>query len=98
MTEPYPACRVRKGPERGSRQSSKNPSDASQRPSKDIPAFADFDRPMRRGSLALPAAPRRDESPADDVRHHALHAATLLVMWHFAYSGIPGSVLPLHPI
>ena len=54
-------------------RSSKNASEAShsgpasQRPSKDIPIFADFDRPTRRGSLALPVAPRRDENPVDDV-------------------------------
>ena len=57
---------------RGSKQSSKQPSDASdavsQRASKDIPAFAEFDRPTRRGSLAVPVAPRRADNPADDVR------------------------------
>jgi len=67
-------CRIRPDAAGGSKRSSKNPSEASehpsQRPSKDIPAFAEFDRPTRRGSLAMPVAPRRDENPADDVSLH----------------------------
>ena len=67
-------ARLRRGHGKGSMQSSKDASEAShsspasQRPSKDIPIFADFDRPTRRSSLALPVAPRRDENPVDDVR------------------------------
>ena len=62
---------MRQGAGRGNGQSSKHPSDASeatsQRASKDMPAFAEFDRPTRRGSLAMPVAPRRADNPADDV-------------------------------